>query len=130
MTTPLRILPDPRTQVRRARPNVEPLDFRRLASAKSAYTSRFVSCQIASDPRGYGLLTGDYVVSEAGDVVLARVLKLGQHGGLQGPDGRRANLFVGDEILVAHGDRNAPDQLAAEVPDNLGGARRPTKSRA
>jgi hypothetical protein len=36
------------------------------------------------------------------------------------PDGRRASLFEGDEILVGYGDRYAPDQFEAEVPDNLG----------
>jgi hypothetical protein len=101
-------------------PTTEPLDPRRLAAAKSAYTTRFVSRLIASDPHGYGLVTGEHVVPHAGDVVLARVTELGQHGGIQLPDGRRATLFVGDEILVAYGDRYAPDQFEAEVPDNLG----------
>jgi hypothetical protein len=101
-------------------PNIEQLDFRRLGAAKSAYTTRFVCRLISRDPRGYGLLTGEHVVPQAGDVVLARVRKLGQHAGIQLPDGRRANLFEGDEILVAYGHRYAPDQFEAEVPDNLG----------
>ena len=120
MFAPPRIGSDPRDQVSGAFPTIEALDCRRLASAKSAYTTRFVSRLIATDPHGYGLLTGDHVVPHAGDVVLARVLKLGQHGGIQRPDGRRASLFEGDEILVAYGDRYAPDQFEAEVPDNLG----------
>jgi hypothetical protein len=99
---------------------VEPLDQRRLASAKAAYTTRFVSRLAMSDPRGYGLLTGEHVVPHSGDVVLARVHKLGQHVAIQLPDGRRASLFEGDEILVAYGDRYAPDQFEGEVPDNLG----------
>jgi hypothetical protein len=53
-------------------------------------------------------------------VVLARVVKLGQHVAIQLADGRRASLFEGDEILVAYGDRYAPDQFEGEVPDNLG----------
>jgi dethiobiotin synthetase len=101
-------------------PIIEPLEARRLASAKPAYTTRFVSRLIAGDPDGYGLITGHHVVPHAGDVVLARVTYLGQHGGIQLPDGRRATLFEGDEILVAYGDRYAPDQFEAEVPDNLG----------
>jgi molybdopterin-guanine dinucleotide biosynthesis protein len=120
MFAPPRIGSDPRDQVSGAFPTIEALDCRRLALAKSAYTTRFVSRLIAGDPHGYGLLTGDHVVPHAGDVVLARVLKLGQHGGIQRPDGRRAALFAGDEILVAYGDRYAPDQFEAEVPDNLG----------
>ncbi|MEP7192658.1 MAG: DUF1611 domain-containing protein [Actinomycetota bacterium] len=120
MSTASGFLPVPRTEVSQALPGVEPLDFRRLALAKSAYTTRFVSRLIDADPRGYGLLTGEHVVPQAGDVVLARVRKLGQHGGIMRPDGRRALLFEGDEILVAYGDRYAPDQFEGEVPDNLG----------
>jgi hypothetical protein len=120
MPNPRRIPPDPRAQGSRALPTIEPLGSRRLASAKSAYSTRFLSHLIAIDPHGYGLLTGEHIVPQAGDVVLARVIKLGQHGGIQRPDGRRASLFAGDEILVAYGDRYAPDQFEAEVPDNLG----------
>lgn len=114
------LLPDPHATLNAALPTIEPLDPVRLASAKTAYTTRFVCRLIASDANGYGLVTGDHVIPQAGDVVLARVLKLGQHGGIQRPDGRRATLFEGDEILVAYGDRYAPDQFEAEVPDNLG----------
>jgi hypothetical protein len=120
MTVPRPTLSEPRALIGHAMPTIEPLDPRRLAVAKSAYTTRFVSRLIASDPHGYGLVTGDHVVPHAGDVVLARVTRLGQHPGIQLPDGRRATLFQGDEILVAYGDRYAPDQFEAEVPDNLG----------
>jgi hypothetical protein len=120
MSTPQVFPPVARAEVGRALSTVEPLDLRRLGAAKSAYTTRFVSRLIASDPRGYGLLTGEHVVPHAGDVVLARVHKLGQHGAIMLPDGRRASLFEGDEILVAYGDRYAPDQFEGEVPDNLG----------
>ena len=99
---------------------VEPLDFRRLGAAKSAYTTRFVAGLIEADPHGYGLLTGEHLVPHAGDVVLARVSALGQHAAIMLPDGRRAMLFEGDEILVAYGDRYAPDQFEGEVPANLG----------
>lgn len=120
MSTPPRtILPDSRAQVSRPLPTVQALDPRRLAVAKSAYTTRFVSRMLAGDPKGYGLLTGDHVVPHAGDVVLARVHRIGQHAAIMLPDGRRASLFEGDEILVAYGDRYAPDQFEAEVPDNL-----------
>ena len=56
---------------------------------------------------------------KAGDLVLARVDRLGQHDGLQLPSGRRADLFPGDEIVVAYGHRYAPDQFEAEVPEDL-----------
>lgn len=120
MRAPQNLLTDPRIELSPALSTVEPLDYRRLAGAKTAYTTRFLSRLIASDPNGYGLLTGEDVVPHAGDVVLARVHQLGQHGGIQRPDARRATLFEGDEILVAYGDRYAPDQFEAEVPANLG----------
>jgi hypothetical protein len=120
MSTALGFRTAPRAQGSGALPMVKPLDFRRLGLAKSAYTTRFVSRLIDADPRGYGLITGLQVVPQAGDVVLARVHKLGQHAAIMLPDGRRAALFEGDEILVAYGDRYAPDQFEAEVPDNLG----------
>jgi hypothetical protein len=114
------VLPDPNATFNAALQTIEPLDSVRLASAKTAYTTRFVCRLIAGDSHGYGLLTGEHVVPQAGDVVLARVRKLGQHGGIQRPDGRRASLFAGDEVLVAYGDRYAPDQFEARVPDDLG----------
>jgi hypothetical protein len=110
----------PQAQSSRALPTVEPLDFHRLGLAKSAYTTRFVSRLIDADPRGYGLMTGQHVVPQAGDVMLARVHKLGQHAAIMLPDGRRASMFEGDEILVAYGNRYAPDQFEGEVPDSLG----------
>lgn len=98
----------------------EPIDAARLLRAKPAYTTRFASRLIADDPSGYFLVSGDNVVPKAGDVVLARVHRLGQHLRIETPDSRRATLFVGDEILVAYGNRYAPDQFEAEVPGNLG----------
>jgi hypothetical protein len=57
----------------------------------------------------------------SGDLVLARVDKLGQHRHLELSTGRRARLFPGDEIVLAYGNRYAPDQFEAEVPADLGG---------
>jgi hypothetical protein len=120
MSSSQRILPEPRGHVGSELATMEPLDFHRLGSAKSAYTTRFVSRLIDGDPRGYGLVTGDQVVPQAGDVILARVHGLGQHLRIERPDSRKAILFEGDEILVAYGDRYAPDQFEAEVPADLG----------
>ncbi len=55
-----------------------------------------------------------------GDLVLATVTFLGQHPGLQLPNGRRKQLFPGDEIVVAYGNRYASNQFEAEVPETLG----------
>lgn len=56
----------------------------------------------------------------AGDLVLARVDTIGHHDGLQLANGRRKQLFVGDEIVVAYGNRYACNQFEALVPDTLG----------
>jgi hypothetical protein len=55
----------------------------------------------------------------SGDVVMAKVIRLGHHRKLEHPDGRRAALHVGDEILIAYADRYAPDQFEAHVPGDL-----------
>lgn len=120
MRSPRPTLSEPHSQTGADRLIIEPVDPRRLASAKSAYTTRFVSRLITGDPHGYGLVSGGQVVPRAGDVVLARVSELGQHLRIERPDSRKAMLFEGDEILVAYGDRYAPDQFEAEVPANLG----------
>lgn len=56
----------------------------------------------------------------AGDLVLAVVDSLGQHPGLQLPGGRRRQLFPGDEIVVAYGNRYASNQFESVVPETLG----------
>lgn len=46
-----------------------------------------------------------------GDLILARVLELGQHRGIQLRSGRRATLSPGDLIVMPCGARYAPDQF-------------------
>jgi hypothetical protein len=82
--------------------------------AKSAYTTRRVDLE-----RAACLLGGD-ARPQAGDLVLARVDKLGQHVRIELGSGRRAHLHPGDEIIVCYGARYAPDQFEAYVPDDLG----------
>jgi len=96
-------------------PKVLPISRERLLNAKIAYTPRNVNLEPATT-----LLTGDDVIPSAGDLVLARVEKIGQHSKLELAHGRRACLFVGDEIVVCYGNRYAPDQFEAEVPGDLG----------
>ncbi|MHA7292305.1 DUF1611 domain-containing protein [Arthrobacter sp. HLT1-21] len=94
-----------------------PVDAERLQQAKRAYTTRFLSASLDEDASGY-LLRQD--VPRPGDIVLARVVELGSHLKLESPVSRRQAMFVGDEILVAYGNRYAPDQFLAEVPRDLG----------
>ncbi|HVB67068.1 MAG TPA: hypothetical protein VNE67_04320 [Acetobacteraceae bacterium] len=84
----------------------------RIARAKRAYTTRHVP-----PDKMRRLLNG--VCPAAGDLVLARVARLGQHEHIERPDGRRARMWEGDEIIVAYGNRYAPDQFEAYVPDDL-----------
>ena len=94
--------------------NILPLSHERIRRAKISYTPRHVSLEAAR-----ALLTGDHVVPNVGDLVLARVEKIGQHAGLELTNGRRAILFTGDEVVVCYGNRYAPDQFEAEVPHDL-----------
>ncbi len=88
---------------------------RRLANAKRAYTTRHVPLESMA-----GLLEDPQLVPRAGDLVLARVERVGKHAALELSNSRRATMFVGDEVLVAYAARYAPDQFLAEVPANLG----------
>lgn len=92
----------------------------RLTTAKKAYTTRYLAQALDADASGYRLLTGPQVVPVAGDIVLARVERIGQLPRLESPVSRRQMLFVGDEVLVAYANRYAPDQVLAEVPGDLG----------
>ncbi|HWJ67400.1 MAG TPA: hypothetical protein VNT31_12040 [Nocardioides sp.] len=91
----------------------------RLRSAKFAYTTRFAAAAVAASADGYHLRRGPGVRPRAGDLVLARVVEIGSHRRLEGPQSRRQMLFPGDEIVVAYGARYAPDQFLAEVPEDL-----------
>lgn len=84
----------------------------RLRRAAWAYTTRRVQ----------GPLTVRDGTSrpKAGDLFLARVDSVGYHSSLQLPDGRRKRMFVGDEIVVAYGNRYAPSQFEAVVPKTQG----------
>ncbi len=81
----------------------------RLAQARRAFSTRNVNlhCAVKLDRKA---------APQAGDLVLARVLSIGHHGRLESPLGRRQQLYPGDEILVAYGNRYAPDQFEAIVP--------------
>ncbi len=53
----------------------------------------------------------DYSNVRPGDLVLARVLEIGQHRGIQLSSGRRATLCTGDLVVMPCGARYAPDQF-------------------
>ena len=90
------------------------IDAERLARAKRAFTTRRVP---GSDMR---IVIAEPRRPSAGDLVLARVETIGHHRGLERPDGRKAHMYPGDEIVVCYGSRYAPHQFEAEIPDDLG----------
>ena len=95
---------------------MHPIDNLRVKRTKASFVTRRV------DPDDIAWLDSEAEDLSAGDLVVARVTEIGQHGRLERPDGRRAHLFCGDEILVACGARYAPDQFEACAPKSVGDA--------
>lgn len=93
---------------------VKPLDPKRVARAKAAFTTRRVV------PETIVSLVSGAVRPRSGDLVLARIVQLGHHRHIEQPDGRRAVLHDDDEIIVTYGDRYATDQFESQVPTTLG----------
>ena len=94
--------------------NISFINQERLLNAKLAYTSRNLSLESVAI-----LLAGDDVIPHAGDMLLARILTVGHYNELELAPGRRSTLFAGDEIIVCYGNRYAPDQFEAQVPNDL-----------
>lgn len=85
-----------------------------LAKTKLSFNARRLA------PAGVQrLLQGD-MVPHAGDLVLARIAAVGQHERIQLSSGRQSHLYLDDEVVVVYGDRYAPKQWEAHVPDDLG----------
>lgn len=89
-------------------------DRKRLERASWAFSTRRVArdaVHTSEPPPG---------APNPGDLVLCRVDALGHHAGLQLPNGRRKQMFPGDEIIVAYGNRYASSQFEALVPSTFG----------
>lgn len=95
-------------------PVVTPFSSDRRDRCKAAFTTR----RVGTDAM-HTLISGP-MRPRTGDLVLARVERIGHQTRLELPSGRKASLHVGDEIIVAYGDRYATDQFEAEIPANLG----------
>ena len=91
-----------------------PLDAERLRRAKIAF-----SCRRVPGEHLRTLLSGD-IRPRAGQLVLARIDRIRQHGRIERIDGRRAHLFLGDEVVLVYGNRYASDQFEGLVPTDLG----------
>jgi hypothetical protein len=88
--------------------------FDRIQDAKWAYTTRRID---RTQP--FGLIEPP-TAPTSGDIALARVTKIGQHKRIELTNGRKARLYPGDQVVVAYGNRYAPDQFEAVIPDTLG----------
>lgn len=88
------------------------IEAHRIANAPRAFVTRRV------DRAAMVALETD-AAPRAGDLVLARVERLGHHTRLHQPGGHKRRLFEGDEIVVAYANRYAPRQFEAIVPSRL-----------
>ncbi|MEM8664146.1 MAG: DUF1611 domain-containing protein [Pseudomonadota bacterium] len=93
---------------------MEILSRDRLKRAKKSFATRRVDL---GDVR---LLMNTPRTPRSGDLVLARVTAIGSHKSVELETGRKAILFPGDEVILAYGNRYAPDQYEAYVPTGLG----------
>ncbi len=94
-------------------PVFETVSPERLETAKRSYATRRIDIFRARHLISSGLRP------RSGDFMLARVGELGHHRRLESPDGRRRQLYVGDEVLLCLADRYASDQFEARVPESL-----------
>lgn len=92
---------------------VQTLDETQREEAKPAFTTRRVPHDAMRT------IIGGAIRPRTGDVVLARIARLGHHRHIEEPNGRRAVLHLGDEIIVTYGDRYATDQFESRVPGTL-----------
>jgi len=76
-----------------------------LNKAKWAFSTRRVLRQDAT------LMTDDLASAVSGDLVLGRVEHIGSHKKIQLAEGRASVLYNGDLVVLACGDRYAPDQF-------------------
>lgn len=85
----------------------------RIINAKQSFVTRRVA---TADMQT--LICAD-VKPQLGDLVLVKVTELGHHKRSERVDGRRATIYEGDEIILAYGDRYAPDQFESRIPEDL-----------
>ena len=85
----------------------------RIRLAKWAYSTRRVVRDEA------WTLTTQKQCPQPGDLALTTITRIGHHKRLELRDGRRAHLFAGEDVVVVYGNRYAPDQFEAIIPDQL-----------
>ncbi len=84
---------------------VTPICLTSLARAKWAFATRRV-------PREHAVRLNERLSeAKSGDLVLGRVERIGSHKRVQLAEGRASTLYEGDLVVLACGDRYAPDQF-------------------
>lgn len=82
-----------------------PIAHETLDQAKWAFSTRRVVRQDAV------CLLDMLSYATSGDLVLGRVERIGSHKKIQLAQGRASELYIGDHVVLACGDRYAPDQF-------------------
>lgn len=85
-------------------------------TAKWAFTTRRVFRQDVAS------LRPEVGEARAGDLVLGEIIKIGQHKSIQLAEGRASQTYPGDLVVLACGDRYAPDQFEAVAELNPEGS--------
>ncbi len=85
----------------------------RIAKAKRSFVTRRMDL-------GEAAKLHPSMVPAAGDLCLARLVRKGHHQRIELPDGRRARMHHGDELILAYGNRYASDQFHGFVPSTAG----------
>jgi hypothetical protein len=80
-----------------------------LSAAKWSYVTRRI-------PADASCRLGPYTAATLGDLVVARVGRLGAHDGLEDVHGRRVRLYSGDLVVGACGNRYASDFYEGYLP--------------
>ncbi|MFC3396821.1 hypothetical protein [Brenneria rubrifaciens] len=76
-----------------------------IAQAKWAFSTRRI------DPALVAGINADVTAATAGQLILGRVVSIGQHQRIQLVVGRHATLYPGDLVVLPCGARYAPDQF-------------------
>jgi hypothetical protein len=76
-----------------------------IAAAKWAFSTRRVNHAQATG------LDADVGAAKPGDLILGRIITIGQHQRIQLPSGRPSTLYPGDIVVLPCGARYAPDQF-------------------
>lgn len=94
--------------------NISIITQERLLKAKLAFTPRHLQLESVTT-----LLDGKNIIPNTGDMVLVKVLKIGQYKALELANGDKSLLHAGDELIVCYGNLHIINQIEAQIPADL-----------